>query len=58
MNFNDTIAGWIMLLVVLVFLFNGEPDVWDALHAKAMSLHPNAAQQEAPKPPQKKGLAF
>ncbi len=28
---------WIFLLVV-VFLFTGEPDVWDKLHEKAMSM--------------------
>jgi len=29
---NDTLNGWIWFFVVMVFLFNGEPDIWDALH--------------------------
>ncbi|CAB4181219.1 hypothetical protein UFOVP1300_27 [uncultured Caudovirales phage] len=28
----------ILAVVVLLFLFQGEPDVWDKLHAKAMSM--------------------
>jgi len=27
-----------ILLCVLVFLFHGEPDVWDKLHAAAMNI--------------------
>jgi hypothetical protein len=36
MDSNDT-RFWVFLLV-LCFLFVGEPDVWDRLHDKAMSL--------------------
>ena len=28
--------GSILAICALVFLFHGEPDVWDNLHAKAM----------------------
>lgn len=51
----------ILVIILLFFLFWGEPDVWDVLHAKVMSLHPVGEQkQEAPqpKPAPKKGLAF
>ena len=30
------LCSWIFILGLL-FLFWGEPDVWDAMHAKAMS---------------------
>jgi len=30
--------GFVLAILVLVFLFQGEPDVWDKLHAKAMSM--------------------
>lgn len=29
---------FLVALMVLCFLFAGEPDVWDKLHAKAMSM--------------------
>jgi hypothetical protein len=28
----------ILILILLIFLFVGEPDVWDKLHDKAMSV--------------------
>jgi hypothetical protein len=34
---GDDIRLWVFLLVV-VFLFAGEPDVWDKLHDKAMNM--------------------
>jgi hypothetical protein len=34
---NSDLKFWVFILV-LVFLFNGEPDVWDRLHEKAMSM--------------------
>ncbi len=30
--------GFVLAVLVLVFLFQGEPDVWDKLHAKAMTM--------------------
>jgi hypothetical protein len=36
MSAND-FRFWVWLFVV-VFLFYGEPDVWDRLHEKAMSM--------------------
>jgi hypothetical protein len=33
---ND--LGFVLAVLVLVFLFHGEPDVWDKLHAKAMAM--------------------
>lgn len=30
------VAAWVFILT-LIFLFQGDPDVWDALHAKAMA---------------------
>jgi hypothetical protein len=36
MSWQD-IRGVVMLMVV-VFLFAGEPDVWDKLHDKVMSM--------------------
>ena len=35
----------VLLVLVLVFLFAGDPDPWDAFHSKAMSyLEPNDFQ--------------
>jgi hypothetical protein len=51
MNF----LGVIVAVLGLIFLFWGEPDVWDAMHAKAMD---KVVDCPAPKPEQKKGLAF
>ena len=34
---GDDVRLWVLLLVV-IFLFAGEPDVWDKLHEKAMSM--------------------
>jgi len=31
-------VAWCVLMVLLAFLFDGKPDVWDALHAAAMRL--------------------
>jgi hypothetical protein len=28
----------ILAVVILIFLFHGEPDVWDKLHSKAMAM--------------------
>ena len=33
----DTIR-YVIVCLVLIFLFDGEPDVWDRLHEKAMSM--------------------
>ena len=48
--------GFLIAILGLFFLFWGEPDPWDALHAKAMD-----KVMECPKPPAQppqKGLAF
>ena len=29
---------YVIVVFVLIFLFEGEPDVWDRLHEKAMSM--------------------
>ena len=34
---NSDVRFWVVLLT-LCFLFAGEPDVWDKLHDKAMSI--------------------
>ncbi|NIV11921.1 MAG: hypothetical protein GWN62_11795 [Aliifodinibius sp.] len=31
MNFNGSINSWVWSIILMVFLFNGEPDVWDKL---------------------------
>jgi len=30
--------GFILSILLLVFLFQGEPDVWDKLHDRAMAM--------------------
>lgn len=54
----DTL-GVVAAVLILVFLLWGEPDAWDALHAKAMG---TAVECPKPKPvdPKKptKGLSF
>lgn len=32
-----TLVGLILLVLGLFFLFRGDPDLWDLLHAKAMA---------------------
>lgn len=29
-------VGWLVLALAIVFLFKGEPDLWDKMHAAAM----------------------
>lgn len=29
-------VGWIVVLLALVFLFKGDPNLWDRLHERAM----------------------
>lgn len=50
--------GVIAAILILAFLFWGEPDAWDALHAKAMGTVVECQQPAPAKPAAKKGLAF
>jgi hypothetical protein len=40
---------FILTVVFLVFLFHGEPDAWDALHAKVMGQIMECPQPAQPK---------
>jgi len=41
-KFFEELADWVWIIMLLgvVFLFHGEPDVWDRLHDRAMGVQP------------------
>ena len=44
---ND--IAWFIFALVVVFLFYGDPDVWDKLHERAMSVNDPVQCYVAPK---------
>lgn len=42
------IAAFIALIAALVFIFQGEPDLWDRWHAQAMGVQAASTQGKCP----------
>ncbi len=40
MKLQDSSVAWAMVLILVIFLVNGDPDVWDKLHAYIIGLQP------------------